>query len=123
MAATSGKLFAAGQAGERFAGAQFRRNRCGRRLRLQWLRVHDRAARPLSLAQSARTSAAGMTGGMAFLYDAKRRFDVMANPETIIWKPVVTDHWAKVLRDLIGEHVRCTGSLQAKTISTTGSSS
>jgi glutamate synthase (NADPH/NADH) large chain len=59
---------------------------------------------------------AGMTGGMAFLYDPHQRFALMANPETILWRPVVTDHWIKVLRDLIEEHVRRTGSLQGKTI-------
>ena len=55
-----------------------------------------------------------MTGGMAFLYDPQRRFDTMANPETIIWRPVVTDHWEKVLRDLIEEHAKRTGSLHAQ---------
>jgi glutamate synthase (NADPH/NADH) large chain len=29
---------------------------------------------------------------------------------------VVTDHWSKVLRDLIEEHVKRTGSLQGRTI-------
>ena len=42
---------------------------------------------------------AGMTGGMAFLYDPLQRFETMANPETIIWRPVVTEHWSHALRD------------------------
>ena len=57
-----------------------------------------------------------MTGGMAFLYDPLQRFETMANPETIIWRPVVTEHWSHALRTLIEEHVRRTGSLHAKTI-------
>ena len=59
---------------------------------------------------------AGMTGGMAFLYDPNQRFETMANPETILWRPVVTDHWSNALRTLIEEHVKRTGSLQGKTI-------
>jgi glutamate synthase domain-containing protein 3 len=57
-----------------------------------------------------------MTGGMAFLHDPARRFATMANPETIIWRPVVTEHWSRVLRDLIEEHARRTGSPHAKSI-------
>jgi len=113
--ATSGKLFAAGQAGERFAvrnsGATVVVEGCGSN-GCEYMT----GGTAVILGAVGQNFGAGMTGGMAFLYDAKRRFDVMANPETIIWKPVVTDHWAKVLRDLIEEHVRCTGSLQAKTI-------
>ena len=40
--ATSGKLFAAGQAGERFAVRNSGCRNRDRRLRLQWLRIHDR---------------------------------------------------------------------------------
>ena len=40
--ATAGKLFAAGQAGERFAVRNSGADRGGRGLRLQWLRIHDR---------------------------------------------------------------------------------
>ena len=43
--ATAGKLFAAGQAGERFAVRNPRRDGGDRGLRVQWLRVHDQRHR------------------------------------------------------------------------------
>ncbi len=108
-------MFAAGQAGERFAvrnsGATVVVEGCGSN-GCEYMT----GGTAVILGSVGENFGAGMTGGMAFLYDAKQRFDAMANPETIIWKPVVTDHWAKVLRDLIEEHVRRTGSLHAKTI-------
>ena len=59
---------------------------------------------------------AGMTGGMAFLYDPDKRFEKMVNPESVIWRPVVTEHWTGVLRALVEEHVKRTGSLHARTL-------
>ena len=59
---------------------------------------------------------AGMTGGMAFVYDPARRFEKMVNPESVIWRPVVTEHWSGVLRALIEEHAKRTGSLHARTL-------
>ena len=34
---------------------------------------------------------AGMTGGMAFIYDPNKDFEKKANPETIIWQTPETD--------------------------------
>jgi glutamate synthase (NADPH/NADH) large chain len=113
--ATSGKLFAAGQAGERFAvrnsGATVVVEGCGSN-GCEYMT----GGTAVILGAVGENFGAGMTGGMAFIYDPHQRFETMANPETLVWKPVVTDHWAKVLRDLIEEHVRRTGSLQGKTI-------
>ena len=41
---------------------------------------------------------AGMTGGMAFIYDEKNEFENFANPTSIIWQSVETDYWKKFLR-------------------------
>jgi glutamate synthase (NADPH/NADH) large chain len=113
--ATSGKLFAAGQAGERFAvrnsGATAVVEGCGSNAC-----EYMTGGTAVILGAAGENFGAGMTGGMAFLYDPARRFDLIANPETIIWRPVVTDHWSKVLRDLIEEHARRTGSPHAKSI-------
>jgi glutamate synthase (NADPH/NADH) large chain len=113
--ATSGKLFAAGQAGERFAV----RN-SGATVVVEGVGSNGceymTGGTAVILGAVGENFGAGMTCGMAFLYDPARRFEIMANPETIIWAPVVTDHWTNVLRTLIEEHVRRTGSLQGKTI-------
>jgi glutamate synthase (NADPH/NADH) large chain len=37
----------------------------------------------------------------------------MANPDTIVWRRVVTPHWAEVLETLVREHRERTGSAMA----------
>jgi glutamate synthase (NADPH/NADH) large chain len=59
---------------------------------------------------------AGMTGGMAFIYDPARKFSSLVNPESLTWQPVVSAHWEGVLKALVEEHVLRTGSLQGKTL-------
>jgi len=54
--------------------------------------------------------AAGMTGGMAFVYDADDRFEAMVNPDTVVWGRLASKHWESVLRALVEEHVQRTGS-------------
>ena len=113
--ATSGKLFAAGQAGERFAvrnsGATVVVEGCGSN-GCEYMT----GGTAVILGAVGENFGAGMTGGTAFLYDPARGFETMANPETIIWAPVVTDHWSNVLRTLIEEHVKRTGSQHARMI-------
>ena len=56
---------------------------------------------------------AGMTGGMAFIYDENNDFENYANPASIIWQSVETDYWKKFLKDSIKE-------FQFKTLSKKG---
>ncbi len=48
--------------------------------------------------------AAGMTGGMAFIYDENLEFEKRVNPETVIWQRLETDYWKSFLKDLISRH-------------------
>ena len=41
---------------------------------------------------------AGMTGGMAFIYDEKNKFENFANPASIVWQQIETEHWKKYLK-------------------------
>ncbi len=113
--ATSGKLFAAGQAGERFAvrnsGATAVVEGCGSN-GCEYMT----GGLAVILGAVGENFGAGMTGGMAFLYDPGKRFEKMVNPESVIWRPVVTEHWTGVLKALIEEHVKRTGSLHARTL-------
>ena len=59
---------------------------------------------------------AGMTGGMAFIYDEKNEFENFANPESIIWQSVETDYWKKFLLESIQEFESKTSSKKAKKI-------
>jgi len=107
--ATSGKLFAAGQSGERFAvrnsgaeavvegcdsnGCEYMTGGC-----------------VVILGKIGDNFAAGMTGGMAFIYDFNREFENYVNPGSVVWQIPETDYWKKKLKNLISEHLKETDS-------------
>jgi glutamate synthase (NADPH/NADH) large chain len=53
---------------------------------------------------------AGMTGGMAFVYDSDGRFADRVNPETVVWQRVETGAWEGILKALVMDHFRETQS-------------
>ena len=59
---------------------------------------------------------AGMTGGMAYLYDPEGQTDVNMNTETLVTCPVTVDHWEAQLKDLIERHYAETNSRKAEEI-------
>ena len=42
---------------------------------------------------------AGMTGGMAFIYDKENNFENYVNSSSIIWQSVETDYWKEFLKN------------------------
>ena len=113
--ATSGKLFAAGQAGERFAvrnsGAisvieGCDSNGC----------EYMTGGTIVILGNVGDNFAAGMTGGMAFIYDKSKNFEKKDNDETVIWQKVETEYWIGILKNLVLEHSRETDSILSKKI-------
>ena len=107
--ATSGKLFAAGQAGDRFAvrnsGATTVIEGCdsnGCEYMTGGIAV--------ILGDVGDNFAAGMTGGMAFIFDKSKEFENKVNPDSVIWQNVETDYWINFLKNLITEHSKETGS-------------
>ncbi len=54
--------------------------------------------------------AAGMTGGMAFVYDPRQKFQDRVNPDTVIWQRVETEYWHDTLQALVEAHFRETQS-------------
>ena len=111
--ATAGKLFAAGQAGERFAvrnsGATAVIEGCGSN-GCEYMTGGEVAI----LGAVGDNFAAGMYGGMAFVYDEEGSFPRRVNPETVLWQRVEHPHWAGVLKALVEEHARETGSRLAE---------
>ncbi len=107
--ATSGKLFAAGQAGERFAvrnsGAHVVVEGCGAN-GCEYMT----GGVAVILGQVGDNFAAGMTGGMAFVYDPDGDFPLRINADTVVHQRLASAHWAGVLKDLVAEHVRETSS-------------
>ena len=60
--------------------------------------------------------AAGMTGGMAFIYDKSNDFEKKVNPESVIWQNVETTYWKDYLKRLVLEHSNETGSQISKNL-------
>ena len=94
--ATSGKLFASGQAGERFA-------------------VRNSGAEAV-VEGCASNGCEYMTGGMAFVYDANYDFENYINSESVIWQKPETQYWKDHLKNLIKEHFSETESVISKKI-------
>jgi glutamate synthase (NADPH/NADH) large chain len=110
--ATAGELFAAGQAGERFAvrnsGATAVVEGCGSN-GCEYMT----GGTVVILGAVGDNFGAGFTGGMAFVYDPEKMFEKRINPETLTWQRVTHPHWEQVLRTLIGRHVTETSSRYA----------
>src|SRR3546814_16544076 len=53
---------------------------------------------------------AGMTGGMAFILDTDDQFERRANGESIVWQRLASGHWEAVLKELVEDHAKATGS-------------
>ena len=113
--ATSGKLFAAGQAGERFAvrnsGAISVIEGCDSNAC-----EYMTGGTVVVLGNVGDNFAAGMTGGMAFIYDPHEDFEKKVNSETVVWQDVETDYWKQTLKNLISEHYSETKSNLSKKI-------
>ena len=113
--ATSGKLFAAGQAGERFAvrnsGATAVVEGCDSN-GCEYMT----GGNIVILGNTGDNFAAGMTGGMAFIYDKEKEFEKRVNPESVIWQGVETKFWQEFIKKLVEEHSNETSSNVSKKI-------
>ena len=113
--ATSGKLFAAGQAGERFAvrnsGARVVVEGCGAN-GCEYMT----GGVAVILGRVGDNFGAGMTGGMAFVYDAAQDFESRANADGIVWQRLGSAFWKDVLKGLVAEHVAETSSKWAEAL-------
>ncbi|GIK98464.1 MAG: glutamate synthase [Alphaproteobacteria bacterium] len=107
--ATAGRLFAAGQAGERFAvrnsGAVVVIEGCGSN-GCEYMT----GGTAVILGSVGDNFAAGMTGGMAFVYDEDGTFPLHVNPETVVFDRLGSAHWEQALKDLVAEHAQETQS-------------
>ncbi len=107
--ATSGELYAAGQAGERFAvrnsGAITVVEGCGAN-GCEYMT----GGRAMILGPVGDNFAAGMTGGMAFVLDEAGDFPRRVNPASVVWQRLATPHWEAVARAMLERHVEFTAS-------------
>jgi len=62
--------------------------------------------------------AAGMTGGMAFVYDEEDEFEPHVNEESVVYQRIGSSYWEGVLKDLLMEHAQETQSAFAQRLLT-----
>ncbi|WP_375435178.1 glutamate synthase large subunit [uncultured Hymenobacter sp.] len=109
--ATSGELFVRGQAGERFAV----RN-SGATAVVEGIGDHGceymTGGRALILGETGRNFAAGMSGGIAWVYDPHGTFPVNCNQEMVDLEGLEAED-EKVIRALLQRHVQLTQSRRA----------
>jgi glutamate synthase domain-containing protein 3 len=112
--ATAGKAFFRGLAGERFAV----RN-SGVHAVVEGVGDHGceymTGGRVVVLGRTGRNFAAGMSGGIAYVYDIDRRFESRCNLELVDLEPL-TDDDAQEVKALIAEHVARTGSMVGRNV-------
>ena len=101
--ATSGKLFAAGKAGERFAvrnsGAVSVIEGCDAN-GCEYMTGGE----VYILGSVGDNFAAGMTGGMAFVYDPENIFENYVNSASVVWQKPETKYWKERLKTVLEEY-------------------
>jgi len=113
--ATGGKAYFRGLAGERF---------CVRNSGALTVveGVGDHACEYMTggivvvLGDTGRNFAAGMSGGMAFIYDEAGTFSERCNAEMVDLEGITTEEDANLLKQLVSEHATLTGSSTAQSI-------
>lgn len=110
--ATAGRLFAAGEAGERLAvrnsGADLVVEGCGSN-GCEYMT----GGTVVVLGPVGPNFAAGTTGGMAFVYDGQDRLAENINPDLVITQRLASTRWEAHLKSLIEDHLAATHSLRA----------
>ena len=113
--ATSGELFANGQAGERFAvrnsGANAVIEGCSNN-GCEYMT----GGNVVILGNVGENFAAGMTGGMAFIYDKNNTFSNYLNSDSVAYFRLEKSYWENLLKELIVKHIKFTNSIKAKEI-------
>ena len=113
--ATAGALFASGRAGERFcvrnSGASVVVEGCGSN-GCEYMT----GGTAVILGTIGDNFGAGMTGGMAFVWDADDTLQRRINPETLHLTRLASAHWEGVLKGMVERHVAETASPRADDI-------
>ena len=113
--ATKGQLFAAGMAGDRFcvrnSGCDAVIEGCGDN-GCEYMT----GGKVIILGSVGNNFAAGMTGGMAFVYDKEGTLPVRINLEDVFYQQQMTNYWENFLYSKIKEHFVLTNSNHAKNL-------
>ena len=113
--ATSGELYINGKVGERFAVRNSGAIAVIEGRRRPLLRVYD-GGRVVVLGETGRNFAAGMSGGVAYVWDKHHNFDYFCNMDMVEINLVDESNYRKELHELIRQHYLYTGSKLARTM-------
>jgi len=107
--ATSGRLLASGLAGDRFcvrnSGAEAVVEGCGAN-GCEYMT----GGTVVIMGPVGDNFAAGMTGGMAFVYDPGAVFGTHVNPDSVVYQPIQSVYWENELKRLVSAHLMETQS-------------
>ncbi|MBE7173585.1 MAG: glutamate synthase large subunit [Williamsia sp.] len=113
--ATSGEAFIRGKAGERFGV----RN-SGARVVVEGVGDHGceymTGGRVVILGETGRNFAAGMSGGIAYVYDVNNQFSVLCNTEMVDINDPLDEEDSQFLQEMISKHAQFTRSTVASFI-------
>ncbi|MBO7660230.1 MAG: glutamate synthase subunit alpha, partial [Bacteroidaceae bacterium] len=113
--ATSGELYVNGKVGERFGG----RNSCAIAV-IEGAGDHCceymTGGRVVVLGETGRNFAAGMSGGVAYVWNRNGSFDYYCNMDMVEINLVEEAQYRKELHELIRQHYLYTGSKLARTM-------
>ncbi len=113
--ATGGEAFFRGQAAERFCV----RN-SGARTVVEGVGDHGceymTGGRVVVLGPTGRNFAAGMSGGIAYVWDRDGTFDLNCNLGTVVLEKIVSPEEEQDIKELITQHQQLTGSRVAETV-------
>ncbi|MDE0307113.1 MAG: glutamate synthase large subunit [Albidovulum sp.] len=113
--ATSGKLFAAGRAGERFcvrnSGAEVVVEGCGSN-GCEYMT----GGVAVILGKVGANFGAGMTGGMAYVFDPEQKASAHFNLDTLVICRLEVEFWRSQVKNLVAQHVKHTGSQKGEEI-------
>jgi glutamate synthase (NADPH/NADH) large chain len=113
--ATSGECYFRGMAAERFCV----RN-SGARAVVEGVGDHGceymTGGRVVILGETGRNFGAGMSGGIAYIWDPNSRFATQCNMETVEFETLVVEEEVAEVRQMIERHLQYTGSTVAKSI-------
>ena len=111
--ATSGEVFFGGLAGERFAI----RN-SGAKVVVEGVGDHGceymTGGLVIVLGKTGVNFAAGMSGGIAYVWDPEQDFDIRCNLDMVDIEPVDQPEDITLLKSMIEKHMRLTGSVRAR---------
>ena len=113
--ATAGTLLAAGRAGERFAVRNSGADAVVEGLGTNGCEYMTNGT-VVVLGSVGDNFGAGMTGGMAFVYDENKMFEKAVNADSVVWQRFESAHWEQVCKDLIEKHAAETRSEFSKSL-------